>query len=126
MTKTFANEGNQDIWRAQTQAKTAKVSAPKWKNHNFRKFLIYQCIFWITIEICKESRGSKKILWFLSKKQKQKKKQCMHCFLQYGQGCMWRFSVIHLLRPHGSAYGGWKKLACFASFNDYLKNKISD
>ena len=29
MTKTFANEGNQDIWRAQTQAKTAKVSAPK-------------------------------------------------------------------------------------------------
>ena len=73
MTKTFANERNQDIWRAQTQAKTAKVSAPKWKNHNFRKFLIYQCIFWITIEICKESRGSKKILWFLSKKQKQKK-----------------------------------------------------
>ena len=62
----------------------------------------------------------------LIKKTKAKKKQCMHCFLQYGQGCMWRFSVIHLLRPHGSAYGGWKKLACFAFFNDYLKNKISD
>ena len=29
MTETFANEGNQDIWRAQTLAKKTKVSAPK-------------------------------------------------------------------------------------------------
>ena len=24
----------------------------------------------------------------------------MHCFLQYGQRCMWRIRVIHLRRPH--------------------------
>ena len=41
MAETFANEQNQDILRAKTLAKAAKVSAPKSKKHNFLKFLIY-------------------------------------------------------------------------------------
>ena len=89
MTQTFDNEGNQDIWWAQTLAKKMKVSAPKWKNYNFRKFLLYHCIFWISIKKCLKSR------WKSAKNHEarrklcdsNKKPQCMHCFLQYGQGC---------------------------------------
>ena len=38
----------------------------------------------------------------------------MHCFLQYGQGCIWQIRVIHLGRPPKGVNGGRKKLANLA------------
>ena len=46
----FANEANQNISGSQTLAKTVKISAPKWKNCKFRNFLVFSCIFWISIK----------------------------------------------------------------------------
>ena len=34
----------------------------------------------------------------------------MHCFLQYGQRCMWRIRVIHLRRPHEEAVRRLEKI----------------
>ena len=54
-----------------------------------------------------------------------KKTQCMHCFLQYGQGCMWRIRIIHLWRPHGGdVWVVGKNWQALHLFNDYLRNKI--
>ena len=98
----FANEANQNISRSQTLAKTVKISAPKWKNYNFRKFLVYYCIFWISIKNVWDH--FKNLLRITRLKENFailiEKKQCMHCFLQHVQGCMWRIRVIHLWRPH--------------------------